>query len=594
MEHLIEPRLPDEIDLSEGAFMGAVSDPDAQATVSDFIDYTEYLPADLQRSLILIRELDERYLKATQAVHELTKTYGLLPSLSDEDKPDPVDLRRRISEQLDRALTARECAFAEARRLYDVVDRHFDRLGSIRTKLENMSKSAPSLENVAATGEPPEKKPTRTTRSTAGPTTPTRLTLRVDPKKNIQNRETTGTRSSIVESPRTGHPDTAKRPLPLRLKVGPTTLGTGRKGRELSNASTNEEINAVETSTRNALQMLKPPPEDAQIGSQHLPWVRLTEWELTRLRKRMKKNNVWQPSDVMVQRELALRGRGWDNYYRARAHAMQTGQEFIDCDDLEHTAESGQSIQGREIGAGQETKLTNRGMKLNEAKKLKRENLAREAAAAAAAAAASSAAGELSEKAVSPRSTRIMSRSSRSRANKSNETNNDPVETVDRNIRSRQANYVANGHTTAVDSSSVASQANENISKDRESRQTRKRKPVDLEQPLDRDSNISSGTRTSRKRSKTGEEMEAINAPTDQRRTRTSVSRQQQHTRAESPEKAPGANKGEPPPTCIVIFFCTALKLTQLLHQKRLLREAVGINALLLDQSLRLRMAEPP
>ncbi|KAI5307312.1 hypothetical protein KEM56_000019 [Ascosphaera pollenicola] len=533
--------MPDEIGLSEGTYMGAASDPDAQATVSDFIDYTEYLPADLQRSLTLIRELDERYLRATQAVHELTKTYGALPSLPDADKPDPVILRRLISEQLERAVSARECAFAEARRLYDVVDRHFDRLGSIHTKLENMSKSAPALQSVAAAttaattaapGEPSEKKATRTTRSTAGETTPTRLTLRLDPRKNNQNREAIDPSSPNAESPKPGLPDIGKKPLALRLKVPPTTHHKGRKGRELSNASTNEEINAIETSTRNALQMLKPPPEDAPIGSEHRPWLRLTEWELTRLRKRMKKNNVWQPSEVMVHRELAVRGRGWDNYQRARAHAKETGTELIDCDDIEHNYMPGQSIQGRDIHAGQETTLTNRGMKLNEAKKLKRENLAREAAAAAAAA------GETDDKAQSPQVTRVMSRSSRSRTNKNDQTNDDGVDAVGNNIRSRQASSVATGHGAAADFSSNASQANENLSKDRESRQTRKRKPADLEIALDHDSEITSITRASRKKSKSGEEIEATSAPTDHRTTR-----QQQQSRAQSPEKSSGAQK---------------------------------------------------
>lgn len=91
-----------------GIILDGAFDPDAQATVTDFIDYTEYLPADLIRSLTLIRGLDERYLEAAQDVHELTKTYGQLPDVAADERPTPRSLRRDISSQLDRAINARE------------------------------------------------------------------------------------------------------------------------------------------------------------------------------------------------------------------------------------------------------------------------------------------------------------------------------------------------------------------------------------------------------------------------------------------------------------------------------------------------------
>jgi hypothetical protein len=144
-------------------------------------------------------------------------------------------------------------------------------------------------------------------------------------------------------------------------------------------------------STSNALAMLKPPPEDAKPGSEDLPWLRLTEWEMTKLRKKMKKNAVWQPSEVMIHRELALRGRGWDAYRQAKAEAEANGTEFLDCDDIMNNYVPGMLTRlsdANGIEGVVETKLSNRGMKLNEAKKLKRENMAREQAAAAAAAAA--------------------------------------------------------------------------------------------------------------------------------------------------------------------------------------------------------------
>ena len=43
--------------------VGKPEDPDAQTTINDFQDYTEYLPSDLTRSLRLIGVLDESYIE---------------------------------------------------------------------------------------------------------------------------------------------------------------------------------------------------------------------------------------------------------------------------------------------------------------------------------------------------------------------------------------------------------------------------------------------------------------------------------------------------------------------------------------------------
>jgi len=52
-----------------------------------------------------------------------------------------------------------------------------------------------------------------------------------------------------------------------------------------------------------------PPPEDAEVGSKYKPWTHLTEFEMYKLRKKMKKNHTWEPSDVMIRRELADAGK---------------------------------------------------------------------------------------------------------------------------------------------------------------------------------------------------------------------------------------------------------------------------------------------
>ncbi|KXG48787.1 Zinc finger, PHD-type [Penicillium griseofulvum] len=357
--------MTDETDDSGGVILDGPFDPDAQATVTDFIDYTEYLPADLIRSLTLIRGLDDRYLDSAQAVHQLTQTYGQLPDLPADSRPDAIALRKDISTQLDRAINARESAYAEACRLYDVVDRHFDRLGCIRQKLEALPKPA-----SAEPSPPPEPTPKRARggKKTNKDAT-TRITLRLDNNRNRRDknrRRMLGTDGAF--DPDSPLASTEQSDLESEfIKAAPKPRPPKKeKARRLSSG--------VGQSTAQALAQLKPPPADAKLGSEDLPWLRLTEWEMTRLRKKMKKNAVWQPSEVMIHRELALANRGWEAYRAAKALAEETGAEFIDCDNIEETR------RGEAAKDLEETKLSNRGMKLNEAKKLKREQLAREQA----------------------------------------------------------------------------------------------------------------------------------------------------------------------------------------------------------------------
>ncbi|PLB52810.1 hypothetical protein P170DRAFT_350451 [Aspergillus steynii IBT 23096] len=396
-------------DNSGGVILDGPFDPDAQATVTDYIDYTEYLPADLIRSLTLIRGLDERYLEAAQSVHDFTKTYGQLPDLAPDTRPDARILRKDISTQIDSAINARESAYAEACRLYDVVDRHFNRLDCIRQKLNALPKPA-SREPTPA---PPVPAATTAKRSRPskkgdeGPPATTRITLRLDNHENTRPGPKSRARRSGMpaaghlaglhpDSPiaSTEHSDVEAEPKagpsesPMELAVSPAKKEKQRR-RSRTSAATQDPNHVTAISTSNALALLKPPPEDAQPGSEDMPWLRLTEWEMTKLRKKMKKNAVWQPSEVMIHRELALRGRGWEAYRAAKAKSDEEGTQFVDCDDIMNTYIPGQLIrrtEGMKDPEGTyETKLSNRGMKLNEAKKLKRENQAREQAALAAA-----------------------------------------------------------------------------------------------------------------------------------------------------------------------------------------------------------------
>ncbi|KAJ5760890.1 Zinc finger PHD-type [Penicillium odoratum] len=359
--------MTDETDHSGGVILDGPFDPDAQATVTDFIDYTEYLPADLMRSLTLIRGLDNRYLDSAQEVHNLSKTYGQLPDLPLDERPSAISLRREISHQLDRAVNARESAYAEACRLYDVVDRHFDRLSCIRQKLETLPRP-PSVEP----SPPPEPTPKRARKDKKSGGSTTRITLRLDNRKKSGTQKSRSRRVGI-EQFADFNPDS---PIAsTEQSDADAELPPVHKPRPPKKEKQRRPSSGVAASTAIAIASLKPPPPDAQIGSEDLPWMRLTDWEMTRLRKKMKKNAMWQPSDVMIQRELALSGRGWEAYRVAKLLAEETGAPFLDCDNIE------ENHRGEKLKDMEETKLSNRGMKLNEAKKLKRELLAREAAA---------------------------------------------------------------------------------------------------------------------------------------------------------------------------------------------------------------------
>lgn len=362
--------MTDETDHSGGVILDGPFDPDAQATVTDYIDYTEYLPADLIRSLTHIRGLDDRYLDSAQSVHNLTKTYGQLPDLASDERPSAISLRRDISHQLDRAINARESAYAEASRLYDVVDRHFDRLSCIKQKLEGLPKP-PSVEP----SPPPEPTPKRARKDKKSGASATRITLRLDNRKRSGTNKSRGRRSGVAEHLAGFNPDsplasTEQSDADVEMEViAPKAPKRPKKDKQPRRQSSTAGVTAS-----NVLALLKPPPPDAKIGSEDLPWLRLTEWEMTRLRKKMKKNAVWQPSEVMIHRELSLSGRGWEAYMAAKILAEENGEDFIDCDNIEQTR------RGEKPKDLEETKLSNRGMKLNEAKKLKREMMAREAA----------------------------------------------------------------------------------------------------------------------------------------------------------------------------------------------------------------------
>lgn len=319
-------------------------DPDAQAAVTDFLDYTEYLPADLIRSLTLIRGLDDIYLSNANTVHDLTKVYGSLPSIPASNRPDTQRLRSQISSHLDQALNARESAHAEACRLFDLTDRHQDRLKSIIAKLKALPKP-PSRDPTPQPPSSAQVKRSRSGRKLENGTSTQRLTLKA-PKGPIA--------AAILHRPKHRRITVPGEVLPpydpdepiASTEVSdwesepPSPIRPVLKFKQPKPPKPSASIEVVEKKPREPRETATyrkptPPPEDALIGSKYRPWTHLTEYEMYRLRKKMKKNHTWEPSDVMIRRELADKGRGWENYYKEKATAQANGQPFIDIENSE-------------------------------------------------------------------------------------------------------------------------------------------------------------------------------------------------------------------------------------------------------------------
>lgn len=380
--------------------------PDLQATVTDFSDYTEYFPSDLHRSLQLIEKLDGTYHDDAAHVHDLTTTYSLLPTLPARDKPDVVALRKQISLTLDHALRCRFSAYAEATRLAAAAQRHKDRIITIRKKLQAQP-TPPSRDPTP----PPAPIPSPASARRKLPTTEKtpRITLHMDGSRHAATarpamsarerqryrRASTGgwsmhgsdseeyysdqDGSDIAPDELVTRPGKLKKiKIPKRMKSGtpkpPRIRPPGVYG-------TNVHSSIAGISTSNALAKLTPPPDDAMVGSRHKPWHKLTEYEMALLRKTMKKNAIWTPSETMVRRELVKHGRGAENYLKAKARAEETGEEFLDEQPHDPTKISLDPGEIRFQPLSQkEEQLKNRGMKLNEAKKEKRLRQAEEQA----------------------------------------------------------------------------------------------------------------------------------------------------------------------------------------------------------------------
>ena len=427
------------------------ADPDAQATVTDFLDFTEYLPSDMARSLTLIGSLDQSYVDASTKVHELTDLWGKLPNVAAKSRPEPANLRADISASLNQGMSSRVYAHAEALRMAENVNRHYFRAKTILSKLQTMLENYPEAEQqqqeqqhqkqqhqlqqrekeqqqqtARGTGSKPKKAAQPHIRRQPVPriTVPGEVLAPYDlDYESYSGESDISSPSSEDESPppmrRAGAPSVAQ----ARIKALKGRAGTGSASALLA-ASASGTVpgagqilatprsgalvamagplgttpNATGTpktpkvrmprqprlpgeepyiSTSSALAKLKPPPENAVIGSSDAPWLQLTAYELAKLRKRMKKNASWTPSETMIARELKLLGRNLDAFNTARKAAEEEGLAFdgtlpkptIESDGVARVSMGALTVDAAR--AAEVNHLSNRGMRLNEAKKQK-------------------------------------------------------------------------------------------------------------------------------------------------------------------------------------------------------------------------------
>lgn len=387
----------------------AAMDPDISATLSDFLTYTEHLPSAVLRSLTLIETLNSKAAALQTHIHRLLTTYSILPTITD-DAPDPVQMRRDISHAYDKLEECKRMSSAEAVRMEELVTREAKRLHLVTHKL-NALPMPPSRD---ATPDPVLSSPhlKRTAQTQAQLSADKRVAAhRTTTAPRVRNRDKLMVPGEVLpppnpDSPPPSEPDdwtspgpsevqearqksvarqkTPKAPRPPkppkdRAQKTPRVRPPGTPG-------TNAHSAVAGISTSNAIMALTRPPADAVPGSKWLPWNRLTEFELAILRKRMKKNAAWKPSPAMRNRELKQLGRGFQARDDAKAQAEAGGTVFVDdynqdtWVDPTSMAVSGEqqaemnAILGPERDqADGDQALINRGMRLNEAKKLKRE-----------------------------------------------------------------------------------------------------------------------------------------------------------------------------------------------------------------------------
>jgi hypothetical protein len=373
------------------------ADPDAQTTVTDFLDFAEYLPSDIVRSLTLIGQLDQTYVDSSIEVDNLTTTWGQLPSLPADERPAPAQLRANISEQLNQAVSTRVYAHSEAVRMAENIDRHYNKAKLVLSKLQTMMDNYPTEEQRSPTlsKSPQMLRSAAAARSGAGDgphkvrrqkvpkiTVPGEVLAPYEVEYDTFTDESSSSSDEESDIPAAGRRTPAPPPKIKLVSTNKTPKSASRPSRPA-----NQNPAALSAAAAaNAAALLHPPPENAVVGSPDAPWLQLTQYELAKLRKRMKKNATWTPSETMIARELKALERGPDAYREAKKKAEAEGRVFdpkvpsMVTDSESGTLHLPAGAISIDSLAGDDVPTSNRGMKLNEAKKLKREALAKQAA----------------------------------------------------------------------------------------------------------------------------------------------------------------------------------------------------------------------
>lgn len=373
------------------------ADPDAQATVTDFLDFTEHLPSDMMRSLTLIGKLDQTHANASSQLHDLTVLWGQLPNMPPAERVNPVELRAQISDNIHQAVSSRVFSHAEAIRMDENLNRHCIRARTILAKLKTMYDNYPTVEELdekkspVATSKSPQLSRIKTTPRPDGHKVRRARVPRITvpgevlaPYEVNYDAFSSGSESSSSEE---GEENEENAPAPSRVTPGLPRIKVVKSGSRPPKVpkpprprSSIPPPSHPGISTSAALAQQKPPPENVIIGSADAPWGQLTGWELATLRKRMKKNAAWVPSDTMVARELSILGRGIDAFKAAKQKAEEEGRPFEGKMPEPIITETGEKHMPLgalpEPFANEEKTLSNKGMKLNEAKKAKRKAMA--------------------------------------------------------------------------------------------------------------------------------------------------------------------------------------------------------------------------
>ena len=378
-------------------------DPDAQAAITDFLDFTEYLPSDVARSFTLVEELKQKHAQTAATVRKLIASYQELPSNAPTEVPDTSNIKTSISEKLNLAIRTRALAQAEAQRTAVNVARHQQKLFQIQAKLDSLYESFPSAQDESAAASH-----TVSAQATKVPKITIRLgdqgvhkgsRVKRGPRITVPGEvlapnefdwDTLESETEVSLSPEAESRQQAQRrpstngPKKIRLKVAKphSAVDRAQQGprppRPAGVMGTNVHSSVAGISTSNALAKLRPPPEDAPLGSEHRPWGRLTQFELAKLRKRMKKNAVWQPSTTMINRELTTVGRSLAFYKAAKAEAEAAGKPFdwpwCPPEPIPTYAEAPSAEQQQPAETLEEQPISNKGMKLNDQKKAKKDS----------------------------------------------------------------------------------------------------------------------------------------------------------------------------------------------------------------------------